>query len=62
MVLRRERSGGGRVFAGGRATLLFVGEDSSLMFVFESSRDGSALTLACSSFSEASCFASPDPC
>lgn len=50
MVLRRERSGGGRVFAGGRTTLLLVGEEGSrLMGDFESSVDGSALILACSS-------------
>lgn len=60
MVLRRERSGGGRVFAGGRVTLLLVGEDSCLMVDFESSVDGSALMPACSSFSGASCFIPPD--
>lgn len=60
MVLRRESSGGGRVFAGGRAALSVVGEDSVLMVDFESSIDGSALMPACSSFSGASCFVSPD--
>ena len=55
MVLRRERSGGGRVFAGCRATLSVVGEDSCLMVDFESAIDGSALVLACSSFLGASC-------
>ena len=59
MVLRRERSGGGRVFAGGRATLLVVGEDSRLMADLESSIDGSALVPACSSFSEPSCLVCP---
>ena len=62
MVLRRERSGGGRVFAGGRTALLAVGEDDSrLMVDFESSAgdgDGSALMPACSSCSTASCFVS----
>ena len=56
MVLRRERSGGGRVFAGGRMTLLVVGEDPRLMVVFESSIDGSALmTPTSSSFPGVSC-------
>lgn len=50
MVLRRERSGGGRVFAGAKTALLLVGEeDSRLMDGFDSSVDGSALILACSS-------------
>lgn len=61
MVLRRERSGGGRVFGGGRVTLLAVGEDSRLMDDLESSADGPALMMpARSSFSGASCFVSPD--
>lgn len=53
MVLRRERSGGGRVFACCRARLSVVGEDSCLMVDFESAIDGSALVPACSSFLEA---------
>lgn len=62
MVLRRERSGGGRVFAGGRTALLavIVGEGSCLTVDLESSADGSALTPACSSFSAASCLVFPD--
>ncbi len=60
MVLRRERSGGGRVITGCRATLLVVGEGSRLMFDLESSVDGSAMAPACSSFSGASCFVFPD--
>ncbi len=60
MVLRRERSGGGSVFAGSRATLLLVTEDSLLKAGFESSANGSALMPACSSFPEASCLVSPD--
>ena len=64
MVLRRERSGGGSVFAGGRSTLLAVGEDSGLMVDLESSVGGSALMSACSPFSIVSCgtssFVSPE--
>lgn len=65
MVLRRERRGGGSVFAGGRTALLAVGEDSRLMVVFESSvgdRDGSVLMPACSSCSTASSFGAAGSC
>lgn len=61
MVLRRERSGGGSVFAGvTTALLVVVEEDSCLTVDLGSSGDGSALMPACSSFSGASCFVSPD--
>ena len=59
MVLRRERSGGGRVFGGGRVWSV-VGGDSRLMVDFESCGDDSALTLACSSFSGTTCGIPPD--
>ena len=49
MVLRRERSGGGRVLAGGRTALAVAGDVSRLTADFESSIEGSAVMLACSS-------------
>ena len=59
MVLRRERSGGGRVFAGGRAMLFAVGEGSGLMVDCGSFVDFSAPESACSFFSGPSFFVSP---